>query len=81
MKRSLLAIVVLLSLKSHGQELFVYSEPASNMPARSISVKLTDHFVTDDNIYNRFSHRIMPQIMFGVSKKLLLPKPLFIMMK
>jgi hypothetical protein len=72
MKRSLLAIVVLLSLKSHGQELFVYSEPASNMPARSISVKLTDHFVTDDNIYNRFSHRIMPQIMFGVSKKLML---------
>jgi hypothetical protein len=52
-----------------GQELYVFSEPASNMPAHSISIKLTDHFVVNDNIYNRFSHRIMPQVMFGVSKK------------
>ncbi|HUR65615.1 MAG TPA: hypothetical protein VMZ03_04630 [Chitinophagaceae bacterium] len=71
MKRSLCAIVVLLSLKSSAQELFVFTEPASNMPAHSISLKLTDHFVTDDNIYDRFSHRIMPQIMFGVSKKIM----------
>jgi hypothetical protein len=52
-----------------GQELYVFSEPASNMPAHSISVKLTDHFVTNDNIYGRFSQRIMPQVMFGISKK------------
>jgi hypothetical protein len=54
-----------------GQELYVFSEPASNMPAHSISIKLTDHFVVNDNIYSRFSHRIMPQVMFGVSKKLM----------
>ncbi|MEO7984427.1 MAG: hypothetical protein ABI688_10135 [Bacteroidota bacterium] len=54
---------------SNGQELYVYTEPASNMPAHSISVKLTDHFVTHDRIYNRLSQRIMPQIMFGISKK------------
>jgi hypothetical protein len=39
------------------------------MPAHSISVKLTDHFVTNDNIYGRFSQRFMPQLMFGFSKK------------
>lgn len=54
-----------------GQELYVFSEPASNIPAKSVSVKITDHFVTSDNIYQRFSHRLMPQVMFGISKKLM----------
>lgn len=69
MKGSFFILAVLLSLKMKGQELYVFSEPASNMPAHSISLKLTDHFVTNDNIYGRFSHRVMPQIMFGISKK------------
>ncbi|MDZ4794340.1 MAG: hypothetical protein SGI83_08705 [Bacteroidota bacterium] len=67
-------LLYLLSLLLMGkgmmaQELYVYTEPASNMPAHSISVKLTDHFVTSDNIYKRFSHRVMPVVMFGVNKK------------
>ena len=55
-----------------GQELYVFSEPASNLPAHSMSVRLTNHFVTSDNIYNRFSNRVMPQVMFGISKKFML---------
>ena len=57
--------------KIAGQELYVFTEPASNMPAHAISLKLTDHFVTGGNIYNRFSNRIMPQVMFGISKKIM----------
>lgn len=64
-------MLLLLSIKMKGQELYVFSEPASNMPAHSISIKLTDHFVTNDKIYNRFSHRFMPQLMFGFSKNLM----------
>jgi hypothetical protein len=52
-----------------AQELYVFTEPASNMPAHSVSLKLTDHFVTKDKIYGRFSQRFMPQLMFGISKK------------
>lgn len=51
--------------------MYVFSEPASNIPAHSLSIKLKDHFVTDDNIYGRFSNRLMPQVMFGISKKLM----------
>ena len=69
MKKFSFIIALLLTLKMNGQELYVFSEPASNMPAHSISLKLTDHFVTNDYIYGRFSHRVMPQIMFGISKK------------
>lgn len=55
-----------------AQELYVYTEPASNMPAHSLSTKLTGHFVANDNIYGRFSQRYMPEIMFGISKKLMI---------
>lgn len=70
MRKIFLVMVVLLALKSGGQELYVFTEPASNLPAHTISLKLTDHFVTRDNIYNRFSHRVMPQVLVGISKKL-----------
>ena len=41
-----LVIAFFISINAAGQELYVYSEPASNMPAHSISTKLTGHFVT-----------------------------------
>jgi hypothetical protein len=63
---------VLLTGQAQAQELYVYTEPASNMPAHSISTKLTGHFVGSDNIYGRFSQRYMPEVMFGVSKKIML---------
>lgn len=68
-KKLILVAFVFFALKTKAQELFVFTEPASNMPAHSLSVKLTDHFVIRDNIYQRFSHRIMPQLLFGFSKK------------
>ena len=73
MQKIIISIVFLFTgSRMTGQELYVFSEPASNMPAHSISVKLTGHFVTNDNIYSRFSQRIMPQVMFGISKKVMI---------
>lgn len=71
MRKIFYLFFILIVNKASAQELYVFSEPASNMPAHSMSIKLTDHFVTKDNIYNRFSHRVMPEIMFGISKKLM----------
>lgn len=48
----------------------MFTEPASNLPAGSLSLKLKDHFVSRDNIYSRASHRFMPQVWLGLSKKL-----------
>jgi hypothetical protein len=56
-------------ITAHSQELYVFSEPASNMPAHSLSAKLTGYFVTSDKTYERFSQRYKPEIMFGFSKK------------
>lgn len=73
MKFSLLiSLFFFATVKTDAQELYVFSEPASILPARSISVKIKDHFVTKDNIYGRFSNRLMPQLMFGLNKNLML---------
>lgn len=59
---------LLICTAGNAQELYVFSEPASNMPAHSISTKLTGHFVGRDERYGRFSQRYMPEIMFGLNK-------------
>jgi hypothetical protein len=71
MKKLFFLILFFSGIKVSGQELYVFTEPASNMPAHSISTKLTGHFVTNDKIYNRFTQRYMPEVMFGISKKLM----------
>jgi hypothetical protein len=71
MKKLTVLIILFIALKSKGQELYVFSEPASNMPAHSLSAKLTGHFVTNDKIYGRFTQRYMPEVMFGINKKLM----------
>ena len=65
-------LLILICVQGNAQELYVFSEPASNLPARSLSVKIKNHFVTRDNIYGRFSNRLMPQVFFGVHKNLML---------
>jgi hypothetical protein len=54
-----------------GQELYVFSEPASNMPSNSVSAKLT--YRTPVSKYNNdYKQRITPELMFGVNKKWML---------
>ena len=71
MKKIFVFLFVFIVLKINAQELYVFTEPASNMPAHSLSAKLTGHFVTNDKIYGRFTQRWMPELMFGISKKMM----------
>lgn len=68
MSRFFSIVIIFLTINAKGQELYVFSEPASNMPANSISIKLTEHFVANDERYNRASNRFMPQLMWGANK-------------
>ncbi|MGK2861393.1 MAG: hypothetical protein ACSLE0_05635 [Chitinophagaceae bacterium] len=50
-----------------SQELYVFSEPASNMPAKSISVKLGAMY--GKGVHSgRILQRYMPEVMFGLNK-------------
>jgi hypothetical protein len=53
-----------------GQELYVYTEPASNMPANSVSGKLSA-MLTNDNHSTRTLQRYIPEIMVGINKNLM----------
>ena len=70
MKKYFLPLLLIVVKSAFAQELYVFTEPASNMPAHSLSVKLSDKFVSS-GFNNRFAHRVFPQLMFGFSKKLM----------
>lgn len=60
-------ICLLLSITGYAQELYVYTEPASNMPARSISGKLNTTLLKNLHT-DRVESRYTPEIMFGLNK-------------
>jgi len=63
----LFAAACLFARALEAQELFVFSEPASNMPAHSISAKLT-YRTPVRNYNNDYRQRYTPELMFGFSK-------------
>jgi hypothetical protein len=68
MKKILPAICLLIAVNANSQELYPFTEPASNMPARSMSLKFAGMFgkgVHD----NRIGQRFTPEAMFGINKK------------
>jgi hypothetical protein len=71
MKRFLPAFLVLIGFTTTAQELFPYTEPASNMPAKSMSLKLNAMF--GNGVHgNKKDQRYSPEVMFGVNKKWML---------
>ncbi|HSU28948.1 MAG TPA: hypothetical protein VLJ68_11230, partial [Chitinophagaceae bacterium] len=72
MKRLLVLAGFMISLPSFSQELYVFTEPASNMPAHSMSLKLTSHLYTHVNSFGRLAQRYYPQAMLGLNKKIML---------
>ena len=72
MKKFSFLLCFFFAIAAKGQELYVFTEPASNMPARSISLKLTSEFMPRQPWHNLPMHRLMPEIMFGLNKKWML---------
>jgi hypothetical protein len=54
-----------------AQELYVFSEPASNMPSHSVSAKLSGKFVKGMNA-GQFRQRYSPEVMLGLNKSWML---------
>jgi hypothetical protein len=70
MKKNILFGFLFCTLLAKGQELYVYTEPASNMPAHSLSTKISGNFIgKNQGNANRFMQRYTPELMFGINKK------------
>ena len=66
-------LIVLVTLQCsillmHAQELYVFTEPASNMPAKSISAKYGFKIIRSDHS-GKSEQRHSPEIMVGLNKK------------
>ena len=68
MKELLLAAFLFISGALQAQELFSMTEPASNMAARSIAVRV-DNFVMDERNTAKINYHLIPGIRVGLSKK------------
>ncbi|MDB5229556.1 MAG: hypothetical protein JWN76_361 [Chitinophagaceae bacterium] len=75
--KSLLAgLAVLLSLTATAQELYVFTEPASNMAARSIGLRLNNSLMRESD-GSKINYHLIPEIMVGVSRKTMLHGDIF----
>jgi len=71
MKSFLPAFLVLMGFTTTAQELFPYTEPASNMPAKSMSLKMSA--MMGQGVHgSKLDQRYSPEVMFGISKKWML---------
>jgi len=61
----------LCSYKIQSQELFVYTEPASNMAAKSIGFRLTNSLMKETG-NAKYDYYLSPEIMWGLSKKVMI---------
>ncbi|WP_443945264.1 hypothetical protein ACJVDH_20455 [Pedobacter sp. AW1-32] len=72
MAKRILAIALMIFSAIHwvsAQELYVFSEPASNMPTKSVGIRLTN-----EGMFNNpdFVSRTIPEIMFGFNKNFMM---------
>jgi hypothetical protein len=66
-KGSSVIIALLFTMASlNGQELYVFTEPASNMPARSISARFSARFLNEPG---KLQQRYAPEIMWGINNR------------
>ena len=67
MKNFFLFILLIVSLQINAQELFVMTEPASNMPTGAIGIRAMNSFMFEKD--GTLNYHIMPEIMWGASAK------------
>ncbi len=67
MKKNLLFVFLLIYITGFSQELFVFTEPASNMPAKSFGIRDMNAFMYEKD--GKLNYHNMPELMWGINKK------------
>ena len=70
MKHFLIAISFLFFQKSIGQELFLMTDPASNVPANSVGVNVLQS-AFERTINSDYSYSMMPEVTYGLNRNLM----------
>ena len=67
MKKLIVILTFFVSWEVSSQELFVFTEPASNMPAKSLGIRDMNAFMFEKN--GKLNYHNMPELMWGINKK------------
>jgi hypothetical protein len=70
MKYIILFYFIFTAYKTKAQELFVMTEPASNMPTGAVSIRTMNSFMFEND--GTLNYHLMPEIMWGISAKWML---------
>ena len=65
-------LLTLQALYTSSQELYVFTDPASNIPAQAGSAKVSGFYINNNHHYSRPAYRVMPEFMYGLNKKLMI---------
>ncbi len=71
MSKLIFFIFFLVSMSARAQELFSMTEPASNMAARGLAVRI-DNFIMDEINTARINYHLIPGVRVGLSKKMMI---------
>ena len=77
MKLILTTVFAVLSFILHAQELFVVTEPASNMPTGTVGVRIAQSYMKE-KFKTGYNYHVMPELMWGKSKNLMLHAASFV---
>jgi hypothetical protein len=67
MHKILLFISLFIYSSTFSQELFVFTEPASNMPAKALGIRDMNGFMFEKD--GKLNYHNMPELMWGINKK------------
>ena len=71
MKKISVFLILLVCIRAQAQELFVFTEPASNMPAHSLGARLSNSLMKEKQAPG-YSYHAIPELMWGANKRLML---------
>jgi hypothetical protein len=77
MKKLLLIFVVFIFQRGSGQELFLLTDPASNVPANSLGVNVLQS-AFEREMTSGYMYSIMPEVTYGLNRNLMLRASAFI---
>jgi hypothetical protein len=69
--KKILFFLLFASSKMHAQELFSFTEPASNMPAHSLGTRISNYLMNDES-GSKYYYYTVPELMLGVNNKLMI---------
>ncbi len=77
MRRIFFFLFLFAAFGTQAQELFLYTEPASNMPKKSLGIRL-GNMLMKENGSDKYDYHLIPELMVGANKNLMLHADAFL---